>query len=115
MDHEGHDADEPAERERAGVTHEHLGRMRVEPQEGHARSDQCAADDGELARAGHVTEQQVGRGDAVVRQVRHDAEDERDRDGAADRQPVEAVGQVDRVAEADDPEEDQHEQRHHGM
>jgi hypothetical protein len=85
--------------------------MRVVPEKRHARADQRAADHREFARARHVADQQVVGEHHVARDIGHDAVHQRHRDGAADRQAVEAVGEVDRVAEADDPEKHQDEER----
>ncbi len=50
-----------AERERADVAHEDLGRMGVAPQEAERRADQRAAEHRHLADARHVGHLQVAR------------------------------------------------------
>jgi hypothetical protein len=85
--------------------------MGIEPQECHAAADQRAADDDQFAGAAHVTQQQVLGQDHVIRHVGHDPDDEHDRDRAAHRKPIETVGEVDRVAETNDPKINQHQQQ----
>jgi hypothetical protein len=58
IDHRGH-AEHAAERERAGVAHEDLGRRRVEPQEADAGADQRAAQHHQFAGAGDVIDLQI--------------------------------------------------------
>src|SRR6266849_6508302 len=58
-------AERRAERERADVAHEHLRRVGVEPEKAEAGGPERAAEDRELARAGHVGNLQV-LGDASV-------------------------------------------------
>ena len=98
-------AQRAAQRQRAGVAHEDHGWRRVEPQEAEAGADDGPADDGELAGALHVVDLQVGGEARVAGQVGDQAEggggDHHRHDGEA----VEAVGEIDRVAGADDHED----------
>ena len=81
----GQAAQRHAERERAGVAHEDVGRERVEPQKADARARERRREDGGL--------QQVG----AVRDGGHDYH--HDHHGAS-RQAVQAVGEVHGVAHA---------------
>ena len=54
-------AERAAEREAAGIAHEHRRRRRVEPQEGEPRAHDPGAQDRQLARARHVRNAEVGR------------------------------------------------------
>ena len=63
-----------------------------------------AADHRELARARDVGKAEVLREHRVARDVGEDAERAADHHRRHDGEPVEAVGQVDRVAGADDHE-----------
>jgi hypothetical protein len=103
-------AERRAERERADVAHEHFGGIRVEPQEAQARAGDRAADHRELARARDVGKAQVAREDRVADHVREDAERAGDHDRRHDREAVEAVGEVHRVARADDHEVREHDE-----
>ena len=101
----------PAERERAGVAHEDRGRRRVEPEEAKPRADHRAAYHRELAGAGHVVDLQIVGEHRVAGEI-GDADEARRRDHhRADGEAVEPVGQVHRVAGADDDEgAEQHEE-----
>ena len=59
-------ADQPAQRQRAGVAHEDRGRRRVEPQEAEAGADHRAEHDGELAGAGHEMDLQIFGEDRIA-------------------------------------------------
>ena len=61
-----------AERQRADVAHEDLGRVAVEPEEPERGAHERAAEDGELARLRDERDLQVARGDGVARDVRED-------------------------------------------
>ncbi|KAI3478036.1 hypothetical protein L1887_60088 [Cichorium endivia] len=94
------------------VAHEDLGRIGVEPQEAEAGADQRAAEHDQLARARYVRDQQVFGEFHVARQVAEDAQGTTHQHGRQDRQAVEAVGQVDRIARADDDEVGQDHEAH---
>ena len=100
----GDDADGAERRaagERPGVAHEHHRRRRVEPEEAEARADQRAAEHGKLAGAGHVMDLQIVGEHRVADQVGDQREAARGNHHRHDRQPVEPVGQIDRVRGAD--------------
>ncbi|MNZ28249.1 hypothetical protein D3C78_454750 [compost metagenome] len=86
------------------VAHEHLGRIGVEPQKAQAGTDQRAAEHNQLTCARHVRDQQVFSEFHVTRQVAEDAQGAANHHRRHDRQAVEAVGEVHRVARADDDE-----------
>ena len=97
LDQNGDGAERGAERQRSDVAHEDLRRVRVEPEESERRADQRAAEDRQLRRLRKPDQQQVVgehavAGDVRQRRVRRRGDRER-----ADRQTVEAVGQVDGV------------------
>jgi len=85
-----------------------LCRIGVEPQEAQTGTDQCAAEHNQFTRARYVRDQQVFRELHVTRQVAEDAKRAAHHHRRHDRQAVEAVGQVHRVAGADDNEVGQH-------
>ena len=106
-------AESASERERADVAHEDARRIGVEPEEADARAGHRRAEDGELAGALDVRDEQVvGDVEPLDHQsgeVREQEEGERADDGGPDGEPVEPVGQVDRVAGADDDDEGERE------
>jgi hypothetical protein len=64
----GQRADGAAQRQRAGVAHEDLGRMTVEPEEADGGADERGAEHRQLAGAAHVEDLQiVGRPEVAVR------------------------------------------------
>ncbi|KIT96851.1 hypothetical protein QT23_00060, partial [Staphylococcus aureus] len=84
--------------------HEHRRRRRIEPQEGQPRPHHRAAEDRQVARAGHVRDAQIDRVDLVAGQIgdqheRH-AGDHHRHGGEA----VEPVGEVHCIAERHDHE-----------
>ncbi|MNG94176.1 hypothetical protein D3C79_531790 [compost metagenome] len=109
-DDHGDSAQRGAQRQRADVPHEYLRRVGVEPQEAQAGTDQRAAEHDQLARARHVGDQQVFGELHVARQVAEDAQGTADHHRRHDRQAVEAVGEVDRVARTDNDEVGQYDE-----
>ena len=97
-------ADQAAERQRTGVAHEDRGRRRVEPEEAEAGADHRAEHDRQFAGAGHEMDLQIFGEHRVAGEIGDDAEGGRRDHDRHDRQPVEAVGQVHRIAGADDDE-----------
>ncbi|MNP04422.1 hypothetical protein D3C76_963350 [compost metagenome] len=85
-------------------------RIGVEPQEAQAGSDQRATEHNQLACARYVRNQQVFGELHVTRQVAENAQATTNHHGRHDRQAVEAVGQVDRVARTDNHEIGQHDE-----
>ena len=104
LDRDRRRAEQAAERQRSGVAHEDLRRRRVEPQEADARADQRAADHHEVAGEGDVIDQQIVRVDRVAGDIGDEAERRGGDHHRHDREPVEPVGQIDRIAEGDDDE-----------
>ena len=112
-DHREHDlvlhrdrdrAEHAAERERAGVAHEDRGRRRVEPEEAEAGAEHGAAQHRELAGAGDIVDLQIVGEHRVAGEIGDQAEARgRDHD-RHDGKAVEAVGEVHRIAGADDDE-----------
>ena len=96
--HGGHHGQGRAEAQRARVAHEDLRRVDVEPEEPHQRADDERAEDGQVGlRQLHALDR-----DQADQQVGDEAEDQ---DAAG--QAVEPIGQVHRVAGADDDEGDE--------
>src|SRR5258708_25716223 len=58
---DGHGADGAAQRERAYVAHEYLGRVRVVPEKADTGPDHGAAEDRQLGGLGHTLELQIFR------------------------------------------------------
>ena len=107
----GNRAECAAKRQRASVAHENLRRWRIEPQETQPSADQRATNHRQLARAGHVVEQQViGEIDAADEVGDQREAGRRDHNGN-DGQTIEAVGEIDRIAgRHDDEATEQHEE-----
>jgi hypothetical protein len=103
-DDDGDRAERSAERQRADIAHEHFRRIGVEPQETEPGAGHCAEQDGQLAGARDVGQEQVLGEDRVAGDVGEDGQRGGDHHRRHDRQAVEAVGQVHRVAGADDDE-----------
>ena len=90
-----------AERQGADVAHEHHRRIGVEPQEAEAGADQRRAEDRQLAGAGDVRHLQILGEAGIAGGVGEDAVGEGRGHHRADRQAVEAVGEVDGIGGAD--------------
>ncbi len=104
-----HHAERRAERQRADVAHEHLRRIGVEPEEAEARGGQRAAEDRQLAGAGHVRDLQILGELRVAGDVGEDHVGAGGDHHRTDRQAVEPVGEVHGVRGAD---HDQRRERH---
>jgi hypothetical protein len=98
----GDGAQRAAQRQRAGVAHEDLGRRRVVPEEAQAGADQGPAEHRQLANARHVVDLQVFGEDVVADEIGDQAKRRRRDHHRHDGQAVETVGEVHRVGEADD-------------
>ena len=110
LDRHRHRAEHAAERQRAGVAHEDRGRRRVEPQEAEAGTDHRAAQHRQFAGAGDVMDLQIVGEHQIAGQIRDQPEARRRDHHRHDRQTVQPVGEVDRIAGADDDEgAEQHE------
>src|SRR5690242_14477765 len=105
-----HGAEQAAERERAGIAHEDGGGRRVEPQESKPSADQSSAHDRKFAGSGDVMDLQVVGEDRIAGEIRDHAKAQRRDDDRNDGQPVEAVGEIHRVASADDDEGAEHDE-----
>ncbi len=96
-----HEADRAAQRQRADVAHEHLRRVGVEPEEPDPGAPHRAAEDRQLAGAGDVRHAEVVGDVEVAQRCPGRVGEQEQREGAddhrPDRQPVEAVGEVDGV------------------
>ena len=91
-----------ADRQRADIAHEYLRGIRVEPQEAQPRAGERRAENQELARSADLRNLQIVREHGVAARVREDAQRRRHQRGGHDGQPVEPVGEIHRVAHADD-------------
>src|SRR5579883_2232655 len=104
LDRDRNRAEQAAQGQRAGIAHEYLRRRRVEPEEADAGADQRAANDDEIAGMRHVVDAEI----AGEEEIAHEIGDEPERRCADhhrhDCEPVEPVGEIDRVAERDDDE-----------
>ena len=104
LDRDRDGAEHAAERQRAGVAHEDRGRRRVEPEEAQARADHRAAEHRQLAGAGDVVDLQIVGEHDVAGEIGDQAEGRRRDHHRHDGEAVEPVGEVDRIAGADDDE-----------
>ena len=93
---------EPAQGKRAGVAHENLRRMTIEPEEPQHAADHGAGQDGHLAGAGNSREIEVMGQSGVSGGVDHQSHGPGGEDQAPAGQPVQSVGQVHRVGCAHD-------------
>jgi hypothetical protein len=89
--------DHPADRERAGVAHNHFGGMTIEPEETEASPDERGADDRQLAGKRIKWDLQVLRDAKVTGRVGEERVSKSDRDRAANREAVEPIGEIDRI------------------
>src|SRR5690606_12330215 len=96
--------------QRTDVAHEHLRRVGVEPQETQAGTNQRAAKHDQLASARNIRNQQVFGEAHVTRQVAEDAQCAAHQHGGHNRQTVETVGEVHRIARTDNDEVSQHDE-----
>src|SRR5216684_4103694 len=99
-DHDGPDG--PAQSQRAHVTHEYLGGMRVVPEKPDARTHHGPAEDRELRHLGHFLQLQVFREIGVSADVGQHRQRSGGDDRASDGQSVEPVGEIHGVARSDD-------------
>src|ERR1700733_2847506 len=97
-------ADASADGERAYVTHEKLGGMRVVPKETESSAHHGAAENGELADVGDALNFKIFGEARVAGNVSEDGESTGGDESAADGQAVEAVSEIDGVGRADDDE-----------
>src|SRR2546428_623833 len=79
---------------REPVSHEHLGRMRVEPQKPQCRAGEGAAEDRQLLGAGEEVHEEVARPVDAAEYVRKCCEGAREDGRQAGRETVQPVGEV---------------------
>src|SRR5262245_2276223 len=104
LDQDRDRAERTPESHRADVAHEDLRGVRVEPEEPERGAEQRPAENRQLARALDERDRQVVGDDRVPRGVGEEGECDRRDEERADREAVEAVGQVDRVGGAGEDE-----------
>eukprot|EP01022_Parablepharisma_sp_SALTPOND_P026954 TRINITY_DN652_c1_g3_i1.p2 TRINITY_DN652_c1_g3~~TRINITY_DN652_c1_g3_i1.p2 ORF type:complete len:1102 (+),score=458.93 TRINITY_DN652_c1_g3_i1:51019-54324(+) len=97
-------AQRAAQRQRADVAHEDLRRIGVVPEEGQARAAHGATEDQQLASTGDVRDEQVLGIAGATGQVGEQAQRRAHQHGRHDGQAIQAIGQVDSIAGADDDE-----------
>lgn len=102
LDDHGDGAQGAAESQRTGISHEDLGRIRVEPEKPEERADQGADEHGHLADVANIDDVQIGRKSGMPDDVGQAAQRHRTGDGGAGRETVEAVREVDGVRGAGD-------------
>src|SRR5438445_398507 len=98
----GDDSDHPADGERAGIPHEDFGGVTIEPEETKPGTDERSANHGQLTGERIKRDLQIFRDLEITGGIRKKSVGERDRDGAADGETVETVGQIDGVGGTDD-------------
>ena len=91
-----------AQRQRSRIAHEDLRRMTIEPKKAEPRADHRQANDRQLARARDVGHLKIAGRAEVAREIGHRREHRGDDQRAANRQSVEAVGEIHGVRAADD-------------
>src|SRR5205807_6441227 len=97
LEHDGDGAHDAADGERAGVPHEHLRGMGVEPEKAERGAHQRAAEDRQLPGPGKEINAKIPGSVEASEEIREDRERPRyDRRKAAG-EAVESVGQVDGV------------------
>ena len=111
LDHHGNRADGAAQGERAHVAHENLRRVGVVPEKADAGADHGAAEDGDFADHRHALQFEIIGEDGIAAHVGKHGERRRSDDGATDGQPIQPVGEVHRVAGADDDQGDEDDER----
>src|SRR5688572_6550655 len=94
LDEGGYRGEGAAQRQRADIAHENFGGIRVVPKEAEARPHQRAAEDRELRGRREAYEEQVVRKYGVTGNVGQRGERRGRHPERADREAVEAVGQV---------------------
>ena len=102
MRRHGDRAQRAAEREAAGIAHEDRRGRGVEPQEGETRAHDRRAEDRQFARTLDMGNAEIGREVDAADEIGDQREGPRGDDDRHGRQPVEPVGEVHRIARADD-------------
>ncbi len=101
---DGNGAECGAQRECPDIAHKHFRRISVEPQKSQARARDRATEHGEFAGAGDVRETEIFRKHRIAGNVGEYSKGAADHHGRHDCQPVQSVGQIDRIAGADNHE-----------
>ncbi len=101
---DGDRAERAAQRKAAGIAHEDRCGRRIEPQKGKPRPDDRTAHDGQLTRARYIRNTKIFSELDVADEISDQHEGHAGDNHRHRRQPVEPVGQVDRVTEGDDRE-----------
>ena len=108
---DGHQSEHAPQGQRAGIAHEHLRRMTIEPQKSQDAADQAAGDDDQFAGAGQMGQVEIGRPLGMAGGISDRADCAGGREQAAPGQAVESIGEIHRVRRADDHQDRQrHEQ-----
>src|SRR5690625_687012 len=76
--------------------------MGVVPKKSESRSDQATTDDRQLSRSRQITDKKIISDQQMARSIRHQRINKRYRDRAPDRQAIDAIGQIDRIARSGD-------------
>src|SRR5688500_13506293 len=98
LEQNGDGSERAAERQRTGIAHEHLRRIRVVPQKADQRSDHRGAKDGELPGVDEIEDAEITARVDASDDVGKDRE-RRERDGAQPRrETIHPVGEIHRVA-----------------
>ncbi len=92
VDADRHHRHRPAERQRAGVPHEDLGGMAVEPEKAEAGTKKRRAKDHQFLASGNLRQKEVGGKNRMAGKVGKEAEDEGDGEEATGGKTVETVG-----------------------
>ncbi len=100
----GNDAQRGTQGQRADITHEYLGRVGVEPEKTEAGTDHRATEHRNLPHARHMRNTQIIGEDPIARGITEHRQGAGHHGGRHDRQPIQAIGQIDGVAGTDDDE-----------
>jgi hypothetical protein len=102
------------DRETAGVAHEYLGRMGVEPEKADGAAHQRGTEHRQLPRTGQIEEVEVGGGVHPPEQIGEHREAECRDSSESGREPVEPVREVHRVARPGDHQRDEDDEEPRG-
>ena len=107
LEQNGDRAHRTAQRERTGVAHEHLRRMRVVPEESDTRANNGSAKDRQLTGAAQVEHLQVRAGIDTTDEIGEESERQHgDRDKAC-RESIQPISEIHRVARPGENESDE--------
>ena len=91
-----------AQRQAAGIAHEHGGGRRIKPQKRQTRAHHSGAINRQLARAGHMRDAKIGRIICAPGQIGNDRKGARRDDYRHGSEAIEPIGEVYRIARAHD-------------